>query len=468
MAYSATFLAIRERIHQDFQVWFQHWTEEMRERPWRLDVKVPERLGIGALVHVDVFPDMQRWVEESQSGQPADKDVREKVFCVFMEKLTAGTANQLRKRLDLIKRIEGLEYTQGVARMTYDFLVRVECERAVRGLPSLFTGVRSPRFNIDASLRREFKKKPSVIPGIRYREPRLCGKGQRGKVGWKRGHPVFRLESMLGSWEVDDSSPRQFTDSHGTPFQFSYLAIPPIPLTAEGLTKDIGKEFALGLKIPIRIDPVLAPLISALKADYVLRRLGAWWVVRYEGREPFMLNDSLGLQYIAKLLGHPGEEITALELVVWVAGKPASHAGETYAKMTNDQLAEEDMRKTNLDYGDTVIDPQARAEYTAELRELNEEISEAERINEVGKLAKLKEEKEMLINELRSAVGLSGRLRKTSSPAEKARKRVWSRVTDSLRLIGEKDKALKEHLDKAIRKGQRLEYRPPKPLSWSL
>jgi hypothetical protein len=72
---------------------------------------------------------------------------------------------------------------------------------------------------------------------------------------------------------------------------------------------------ALGMRtLAARIENtrVRAPTAATL-AEAVFRREGEYWSIVYE-RDAFRLRHSKGLQYLARLMAAPGEELHALEL----------------------------------------------------------------------------------------------------------------------------------------------------------
>lgn len=70
--------------------------------------------------------------------------------------------------------------------------------------------------------------------------------------------------------------------------------------------------------------------------------------------------------------------------------------------------------------------------------------------------------------ELASAFGIGGRVRRMDDPAEKARKAVSRRITDSLDKIKEEHPSLWQHLRVYIRTGTYCSYTPKEPCDWNL
>jgi hypothetical protein len=169
---------------------------------------------------------------------------------------------------------------------------------------------------------------------------------------------------------------------------------------------------------------------------------GDTWALAPTTGVPFRLKDSLGLQYLARLLAEPGREFHVLELV------GTGRAGP------DDQPA---------DGGDAgeLLDDQARARYGERLEDLRETLVEAEAFGDVARAERAREELAFLQNELARAVGLGGRARRAGSAAERARSAVQRRIKNALQRIGEVLPDLARELGRDVRTGNFCEFRPP-------
>ncbi len=118
------------------------------------------------------------------------------------------------------------------------------------------------------------------------------------------------------------------------------------------------------------------------------------------------------------------------------------------------------MSSTEFSDAGEVLDSQARAAYRQRLRDLQEELAEAQAFNDPGQIEKLQDEIEFLTQELAQAVGFGGRARKAASVAERARVNVTKRIKIALRKISEQHPTLGEHLTQTIRTGTFCVYTP--------
>jgi non-specific serine/threonine protein kinase len=115
-----------------------------------------------------------------------------------------------------------------------------------------------------------------------------------------------------------------------------------------------------------------------------------------------------------------------------------------------------------------VLDAQAKAEYKRRLKDLQQELEEAERFNDFYRAAKAQHEVNAISRYLACAIGLAGRDRKTSSQAERARSAVTKRIKRAIRKTGEAIPSLGHHLSARIKAGYFCSYNPhpDRPVVW--
>jgi hypothetical protein len=173
-----------------------------------------------------------------------------------------------------------------------------------------------------------------------------------------------------------------------------------------------------------------------------LSREGDVWMITFEGTT-VRVKHTKGLGDLAVLLARQGREVAALDLVGSPGGSAAGHAGE-------------------------LIDARARAAYESRVRDLQEEIDEAEADNDSGRAERAVEERDFILAELASAVGLGGRIRRAGDPTERARSTVTQRLRDAIGRIASAHPALGRHLQRSVRTGVFCAYEPEQPTEWDL
>ncbi len=165
---------------------------------------------------------------------------------------------------------------------------------------------------------------------------------------------------------------------------------------------------------------------------------GEFWEITFAGRT-IHAKASKGMADLARLLTAPGREVHCLELMG--ASLEESSTGE-------------------------VIDDVARRGYEARIRELQDEIDEAERHHDLLRAERAQAELDVLVEHLSSALGLGGRTRQRGSTVERARSAVTQRIRSTIRRLAKDHPELGRHLDVSVTTGTYCVYRPERPISW--
>jgi hypothetical protein len=172
------------------------------------------------------------------------------------------------------------------------------------------------------------------------------------------------------------------------------------------------------------------------------RKEGDYWIVGYGDRR-HKLKTAKGFVYLVQLLRSPHQEIHSLALTG--AGSASGDSSE-------------------------VLDSQARANYRRQISDLRAELAEAERFNDLGRAVKLHREIDEMEAHLAGAIGLGGRVRRSTSDAERARVAVTKRIKAAIAQIREVDDYLGRHLTVSVVTGNFCCYRPDlaSRIDWSV
>jgi hypothetical protein len=160
------------------------------------------------------------------------------------------------------------------------------------------------------------------------------------------------------------------------------------------------------------------------------------------GGETIRVKASKGIDDLVALLGAPGREISALDLM---GGGVAPGAAE-----------------------DELLDDEARRQYEQRVRELQTELDEADAHHDVGRSERLRAELDAIVDELTSALGLGGRSRRTSGAGERARSAVTQRIRSTIKRIEEHHPGLGDHLRRSVSTGTFCRYEPAEPVRWTI
>jgi hypothetical protein len=195
------------------------------------------------------------------------------------------------------------------------------------------------------------------------------------------------------------------------------------------------------------------PLIATLSVESVLReldqypsvfrRLGHYWVIKYDSKMA-LLHSSGGLSYLARLLVDPGRKIPASFLLA--------------AEMGIDP-------RIPVGTSGTVLDDQALADYRKIYLEITRDFEEAKRGNDHARVAELEKQKETFSAEIEKATGLGGRKREMSD-SERVRKNVSNAVTRAIDSVASEHELLGKHLGNSINSGSVFSYDPERDPQW--
>jgi hypothetical protein len=172
-----------------------------------------------------------------------------------------------------------------------------------------------------------------------------------------------------------------------------------------------------------------------------------------------LVRDLKGLRYLARLLAEPGREFHVLDLVAVENGTLGVGRRADASELDGVPGA-----------GLPVIDVQAREAYRRRLAEVDEDIEDAARMNDLGRLELAQRDRDYLMTELTRAVGLGGRHRVVGGTAERARTSVTRSLRYALRRLAEHHPMLATHLGQAVRTGTYCSYTPDPlaPVVWEV
>ncbi|MDC2958501.1 AAA family ATPase [Streptomyces gilvifuscus] len=179
---------------------------------------------------------------------------------------------------------------------------------------------------------------------------------------------------------------------------------------------------------------------------------GPLWHLCYAGREA-RVPDSKGLHDLAVLLSRPGTPVPAVELAS--PGPVGDLGGDATGLHPQGDTGE-------------AVDAVARAAYRRRLRELEEEARDADAAGDAGRSERIAVERDALVGQLAAAYGIGGRVRRTGSPAERARTAVTARIRAAVERVAAVHPELGRHLRTAVRTGTLCVYQPEQPPAWRL
>lgn len=114
------------------------------------------------------------------------------------------------------------------------------------------------------------------------------------------------------------------------------------------------------------------------------------------------------------------------------------------------------------DVGDAgeMLDARAKDAYRRRLTEIEEDLEEAQALEDASRVAQATAERDFLSRELSRAIGLGGRDRRAGSVAERARASVTRAIRHAMGRIRAHHPLLAAHLERTIRTGTYCRYLP--------
>jgi hypothetical protein len=190
------------------------------------------------------------------------------------------------------------------------------------------------------------------------------------------------------------------------------------------------------------------PRRSPAARSVMLRRedTGRWTVG--DEHDTFALADLKGLHYLRHLVARPGVDLEVLSLSDAVAGHPG----------------------TDLRQGDTgdVLDASAVAAYRRRLDELDAALDVADSQGDQHAAEAAAAERDALLEQLRGATGLGGRVRRRGASAERARIAIRKAIAATIIQIEGHDPSLARILRDSVHTGSACRYdpNPDLPITW--
>lgn len=230
-----------------------------------------------------------------------------------------------------------------------------------------------------------------------------------------------------------------------TTLSAGYRELVPLPRVE---ATPIGKRDVIATVRTVLEELTITASVGPVPASAELRSEQAAWIERrgetaeigFAGRVVSMRH-SKGLDDVIRLIEAGGREVHCLDLAR--ASVQESSTGP-------------------------VLDDAARRQYERRIRELQEEIEEAEHDNDLARLYKRQVELDTLIDHLSAAMGVGGTSRSVGGTVERARSAVTHRIRAAIRQVEKLNPHLGRHLRHAVNTGTYCSYRPEQPTNWRI
>jgi hypothetical protein len=170
---------------------------------------------------------------------------------------------------------------------------------------------------------------------------------------------------------------------------------------------------------------------------------GEFWTIIWD-RMTLRIKNSKGVRLLTVLIENPGRQFHVVDL-------------ERCER--KDQPTESSSRLKHSDAG-PLLDASAKKAYKSRLAVLDDQVQKAQRLDDIPRESKIREEMALIVSELARASGLYGRNRLAISDVERARVRVTLAVKDAIEKISQRNSSIGGHLAASVRTGVVCLYYP--------
>jgi hypothetical protein len=213
-----------------------------------------------------------------------------------------------------------------------------------------------------------------------------------------------------------------------------------------------------------------------------VRRVGSRWLLT-AGSLSARVDDAVGMRYLALLIGRPGVDVAATELVAVASGADPGSAsapgctsplggvdaggdGVPRARLVGEVAVR--LRRGGdgalaagpVGSRQPVLDRAAAAAYRARLARLDDEVADAEADHDTSRAERHRDEKRWLLAELARSAGLGGRQRSFPDDAERARSAVTKAIRRAIDKVAAAEPSLGEPLRSGVRTGTFCRFDP--------
>jgi hypothetical protein len=208
--------------------------------------------------------------------------------------------------------------------------------------------------------------------------------------------------------------------------------------------------------------------IECVEELNVICRLGDCWLLIFQGKKLPPIQDLVGMRCLKVLLTHPGQSFQPEHLYQLVNGNKISQRQAADIDYINSR--EFNSRKNSGKYNvDDIITPEAISSIKKRLKELKQEIEEAEQYGDKDRYEKANEEYTEVRKYFDKAIGLHGKSRKFSKKHDSIRTTLQKGIKSAIKRIEQHNRILSQYLESYIRSGDLFTYNPAatNPIYWS-
>lgn len=192
------------------------------------------------------------------------------------------------------------------------------------------------------------------------------------------------------------------------------------------------------------------------KENYIFRKKGEVWIVRFAGGKEQLLIDSKDMYALKRLLASPNEHFTVEELI-------CDGTSPVVGMVDGDEIAD---GFGSDDSYEPSIDDKTKKDCLTEVKRLKQELEQAKRENNEVLIREIEEELQPYRRYLAASLKPGGRAKNLNTVARKKQASLERNIRSIKARLEKICPQLKKHLDDYLTLGKSPCYHPPEAISW--
>ena len=199
--------------------------------------------------------------------------------------------------------------------------------------------------------------------------------------------------------------------------------------------------------------------------DFIFRRKGWNWQIRFDGGEDLSFPNWKGFQYLHQLILSPGKPVDALDAMASASAETCRHLMSTHEAIDSGFVPSDNAL---LSAAGEVADWEAIRQYRSEIHRLLAEKEKASRANSTVELAQIEQDLAFFINQVNEAIGIRGNLNLAKNRQRRVADAFSKSVRRALDELENWHSACSAHLRQTIAFGNYPLYQPSSPPDWEI
>jgi len=218
---------------------------------------------------------------------------------------------------------------------------------------------------------------------------------------------------------------------------------------------------------PAQLKPEKPAGANAPTEQYIFRRNGEVWEIRYDSEDSVLVQPRKGFEYICLLLENPGKSFSLQQIKDKIDPPPPSEHTEDDIEKEEDKdgkMAPIYRPRTQLHLTEKILSPKELADVKTRLKEMQVERDNPD--TSMTRREELDENIKLAQDYLREVVDKAGRSRQFANANEKYRTAVANNIDNAIQALPPELKDFAQHINDCVTKGFTLKYSPASTINW--